>query len=344
MAYATKNQLAKLFFRLANSYSAGIDLRSALQRETGIGPPVYRRKLRIVADDIGEGGSLSGAFKKCGDYFPKLVLAVTRAGEKGGRMDEAFRRLANHYDNLVKFRNRFLAAIAWPLFELGAAIVIIGLLMLVMGFLLEGKEPGAPDWFGLGFGTTGNFILYCLFISTIGGGIGFLVVGTMRGTFGTLPMRLARRVPLIGPTIEALSLSRFAWTMSIAENAGMEAGETMLLALQSTQNYFYERLIPEVTDGVRSGNQFHRVLEKTNAFPEDLLILIENGETAGSLAETMERGSEQLQEKAEANLKIIATVGFAVMLGIVGLIMAVTIIMLYSKLILSPMNDVMNWK
>jgi len=342
MARATKNQLAKLFFRLANSYSAGIDLRGALERESGIGPPVYRRTMRAVVADVSDGGSLSGALKRCGDFFPKLVLAVTRAGERGGRMDEAFRRLATHYDNLVKFRNRFLIAIAWPLFELVAAIVIIGLLMLVMGYLLDGKDPGPPDWFGLGLGTTGNFILYVMMITTFGGGIAFLIIGTMRGTFGTLPMQLARRTPLIGPTIEALSLSRFAWTMSIAENAGMEAGETMLLALQSTQNYYYERLIPEVTAGVRSGAGYYEVLKETQAFPEDLLVLVENGETAGQLAETMERGSEQLQEKAEANLKVIATVGFAVMLGFVGLVMAVTIISMYYQLVISPMNDVMN--
>ncbi len=341
MPQASKKQLAKLFYRLANSYSAGIDIRSSLEKESGNGAPVYRRMMRELVMDIDRGGSLAGAIKKRGEYFPKLVYAVAKAGEKGGRLDEAFRRLADHYDSLVKFRNRFLVSIAWPVFEMIASIVILGLLILVIGFVYDMNQMDPPDWFGLGLGTAGNFTLYLFLILLVTGTTAALIIGTSRGWYGTLPMRIARRVPLIGPTIEALSLSRFAWTASIAENAGMEAGETMELALQSTQNYYYERLIPEVTEGVRSGRQFYDVLNATGAFPNDLLILVDNGETAGQLAETLQRGSEQLQEKAETNLKLIAQIGFFLMLAFVGIILAITIVSLYYQLVIAPQNAIL---
>jgi type II secretory pathway component PulF len=346
MARASKNQLAKFFYRLATSYSAGIDLRAAIQRETQTGAPAYRRMMRDMLADIESGVSLTKAFKNRGEFFPQLVLAVTRAGEKGGRLDEAFRRLAAHYDSLVKFRNRFLVAISWPVFELVLAVGILGLLILVLGFIYDMNNMRPVDWFGLRrlgleVGTTGNFVIYVMLVMAVAAGIVAFAVGMNRGWFGLYPMRIARRLPLIGPTIEALSLSRFAWTASIAENAGMEAGETMELALQSTQNYYYERLIPQVTEGVRSGRQFFPVLDETKAFPQDLLLLVDNGETSGQLAETMERGSEQLQEKAESNLKIIAQVGFFLTLMFVGVVMAFTIISLYYQLVISPTNEIL---
>jgi type II secretory pathway component PulF len=154
-------------------------------------------------------------------------------------------------------------------------------------------------------------------------------------------MRIARRLPLIGKTIECLSLSRFAWTASIAENAGMEAGETMQMALESTQNYYYERLIPEVTRGVRGGRQFHPTLRATGAFPADFLDLVENGETAGELAETMQRASDQLHESAENNLKTIAVVGFVVCFCFVAIVVGVTVISLFKQVYLRPLQEFM---
>lgn len=294
-----------------------------------------------VATDLTQGVSLSSALANRQEFFPKLSLAVVQAGERGGRLDEAFQRLAKHYDNLVQFRNRFLTSIAWPVFELVAAIVILGLLILIIGFIYDMNGLPPVDWFGLGFGTRGNFVIYVLLVLMAAAAITTLIVGTSRGWFGTLPMRIARRLPLVGPTIEALALSRFAWTASIAENAGMEAGETMTLALRSTQNFFYERLIPEVVGGVRAGGQYYEVLERTSAFPKEFLLLVENGEISGQMAESMDRASHQFQELAETNLKYISTIGFVLMLSFVGIVMAFTIISLYWNLIVAPQREIL---
>ncbi len=343
MSQASHSQLAKLFYRLHNSYKAGIDLRTTVKKETESGSPLYRRTMRAVAADLDAGGSLSLAFRQRDQFFPKLVLAVTQAGERGGRLDDAFRKLAAHYDSLVKFRNRFLASIAWPAFELLFAVGIIGLMILIFGMIYgDGSETGIKNPMSLfGLGAWGSFTVYSLFVLLVAGAALALVLGTARGWFGTLPMRIARRLPLVGKTIESLSLSRFAWTASIAENAGMEAGETMQMALESTQNYYYERLIPEVTAGVRGGRQFHPTLRATNAFPDDFLVLVENGETAGALAETMQRASDQLQETAENNLKVLAVVGFVVCFCFVAIVIGVVVISLFQQVYLNPIQDIM---
>lgn len=339
MARASQSQLARLFHRLANSYRAGIDLRSALLRETESGSPLWRRELTAVGQDLQRGSDLATALRNRGEFFPKLVLAITRAGERGGRLEEAFTRLASHYDSLVRFRSRFLTAIAWPVFELCFAIAVIGFLILILGYIYESNHLDPPDWFGLGLGTRGNFVLFLFIVLAAGGGLAGLVAGTARGVFGTLPMEIARRLPVVGRTIECLSLSRFAWTASVAENAGMEAGETMQLALEATQNHFYERLIPEVTAGVRGGSGFHSVLSRTGAFPESFLMLVQNGETAGMLAESLERASGQLQEEAENNLRILAVVGFVLTFLFVAGIMAFAIISMYYRFVISPIRD-----
>ena len=338
MAKITHTQLASMFRRLVTSYKAGIDIKTAYRRETEIGSTTYRVRSKLVLDEISNGKMVGEAMQAANGFFPDLAVSVVTAGEKGGRLEQAFERLASHYENLVKFRNNFLLSIAWPMFELAFAILVIGLLILILGYLV-GDE--AANWFGMG-SAMANFLFYVGCVTGVLLSVGFLIVGVKNGWFGTLPMQIARRVPLVGKTIEALSLSRFAWTLSISENAGMSALEMTRMALNSTENYFYKRLVEPVRQSIQKGNPFSAAFRKTEAFPDDFLIYVENGETAGELAESMERASIDLQNRAEANLKLIGTIGFVCTFVLVAAVIGTVVITMAQKLYIDPINEMIN--
>lgn len=325
MAKISQNQMAKLFNRLATSYTAGIDLRTAYQRETETGSPSYRIKAKQVYNGLKDGRPLADSMASANGYFPELALSVVKAGEAGGRLEESFSRLGKHYDNLVKFRNSFLTAIAWPAFELVFGILLVGGLMVICDSVFRTMEKQPINWLFMG-STTGNVIAYFILVFLFFAALAILVIGTGRGWFGKLPMQIAMKIPLIGQTIVALAMSRFAWTMSVAENAGMSAVATADLALRATDNFFYDRLRPGVNETIQSGESFYRAFKATDSIPEDVLIYIDNGETAGQLSETMIRCSEELQERAERNLKVIGTIGFVLMLLLAaGLVLAIVV-------------------
>jgi type IV pilus assembly protein PilC len=313
MAKITMSQMAKLFHRLATSYTAGIDLRSAYHRESQTGSPAYRTKAQHIYKQLDDGQLLAEAMANTDGYFPELAISVVKAGELGGRLEESFSRLSKHYGDLVAFRSKFLAAITWPAFELFAAIMIVGGLMAICDSIFETMEMEKFDWFWMG-STTGNVIAYFALVFLFFAGFATIIMGTARGWFGTFPMRVAMKIPLIGKTIECLALSRLAWTMSVAENAGMNAIDTAQLALRSTENFYYTNLEPVITRNLREGHPFYETFKATNAFPEDLLIYIDNGERAGELSESMDRASHELQARAELNLKAIGTIGFVMMI------------------------------
>jgi len=150
------------------------------------------------------------------------------------------------------------------------------------------------NWFWMG-STIGNVIAYYVLAALFFTTVGLAITGVLRGWFGATPLRLAMRIPLIGSTIRCLALSRFCWTMSVAENAGMSA---------------------------LAGNQFYPTFLNTNAFPDELLVQMENGETAGQLSESMALASEEYQLKAEANLKAIGKIGMVLMMLMVAGVVA----------------------
>ena len=322
MAQISQNQLAKLFQRLATSYHAGIDLRSSVKRESQSGSPAHQQKMKRVAKSLDGGGSLAKALADTNGYFPELAVSVVKAGEAGGRLDDSFARLGKHYKDLVEFRNSFLRAIAWPAFELLFAIGIVGLLMAICDWIFTSLEKETIDWFWMG-STVGNVIAYYVLAAMFFTAVGIVIAGTMRGWFGSAPLRLAMRVPLIGTTIRCLALSRFAWTMSVADNAGMNALDIAELSLNSTENVYYTELGPEVETSLRAGNQFYPTFLNTNAFPDELLMQIENGETAGQLSESMAIASEDYQRRAESNLKAIGKIGMVLMMLFVAGVVAI---------------------
>jgi type IV pilus assembly protein PilC len=342
MARISQSQMAKLFQRLATSYTAGIDIRSAYRRETEMGSSAYRLNAQSIYKQLGQGKELAEAMSETNGYFPDLAISVVKAGERGGRLDDAFSRLGDHYKSLVDFRNKFLNAIAWPAFEFVFAILLVGGLMALCDNIFSSMEMEKFDWLGMG-STVGNVIAYFVLVLLAFASFTLLVLGTVRGWFGTYPMQIAMKLPLIGKTIECLALSRFAWTMSVAENAGMNAIENMKLSLRATENFYYKRLEPFICSSLREGRQFYPSLEETGAFPNDLLIYVENGETAGELAETMDRASHELQARAESNLKTIGMIGFVCMIIFVALLVLGICVFAMTQY-LNMLNDVANWK
>ena len=338
MAKITHTQLAKMFRRLAISYKAGIDIKTSYQRETELGSSVYRRHSKIVLDQIAQGRMVGEAMKTTDGYYPDLAVSIVTAGEQGGRLEQAFERLAKHYENLVQFRNNFLLSIAWPVFELTCAILIIGLLILLLGALVSDE---AANWFGMGTAMA-NFLFYMGCVLSVVATLAFGFFGIKNGWFGSLPMQIARHVPLVGNTIEALSLSRFAWTLSISENAGMDAIEMVKMALDATENYFYKRLVEPVRASIQKGIPFSDAFRKTAAFPEEFLIYVENGETAGELAESMDRASADLQARAESNLKLIGTIGFVCTFLFVAAVIGTVVITMAKKFYIDPINEMIN--
>ncbi len=338
MGHFTYSQMATGFQRMAVSYAAGIDIRKIVRRETEYGSPAYRKVFSEIARKVDKGDPLGASMASTGETFPMLATSVVKAGEKSGRLEESFKRLSDHYKSLADFRQRFLSSIAWPCFQLLAAIGIIGGLILVLDYVYRLGKMDPIDWFGMG-STTGNFLFYLFVVLFLSGGGYLLYQGVNRGWFGVLPMKIARRVPLIGNTIECLALSRLAWTMSVCENAGMNPLETIRLALGSTENYFYQQLEPELTADLQKGHEYYRSMKRTDAFPDDLLIYIDNGETSGELAESMDRASRELQDRAEQQLKTISGIGFFLIFSLVAVLIGGTVILLYNNLYLKTINE-----
>ncbi len=313
-----------------------MDLRHVWNQEAERGAAAEKERLANVARQLGQGESLAESMRSCNGYFPTMTCDLLDVGEQTGRLDEVLLRLADHYDHLLKLRRSFLTTIYWPVIQLVMGICILGLLIWILGIIMP-KDGQAKGVFGL-LGPHG-LLIYISFILSMGV-VGVLIYSSFRqGWFGTLPMRVAIRIPVLGGCLQDMALSRVAWSLSMGLEAGIDARRAMRMALSATQNLYYTEHLESVDRVIKEGGAFHDSLRQTNVFPDDFVNALEASEIAGTQTESLLRLADDYQQRAETSSKMLAaTVAYGIW-AMIGALFVFVIFYLFMTLYMAPINE-----
>ena len=321
--------LVELCHRLAVEIDAGIDIRRTWQREAEAAPRRLQPYIAQVRDAVATGASLAVALAGVGRVFPPLFLEMAHVGEQTGTLSKVFRRLESHYRRQVQAQRIFLTAIAWPMFELAFAIVVIGALIWILGVL--GRRSGTEPVDVLGFGLTGTrgLVIYVNFIIAVVLCIAGLVVAVRRGMLWTRPLQHAlMRLPGVGAGLEKIALARLAWALHLTMNVEMDLRRLVPLVLRATGSDYYIRHTNQIVADVAAGHPLYIAFGRSGAFPPTFIDALAVAEESGQIVESMDRLSKRYEEEAEAAVKALA-----VILGVfVGLLVMGVIVLLIFRL------------
>lgn len=323
-------RLADLCHRLAISAESGIDIRRIWQREAENAHDRVKFYYEQIRDDVARGESLSEAVASTGKLFPKLFLELVDVGEQTGSMAEVFHRLSDHYEQRHRMERNFLAQIAWPVIQLGAALGVIGLLILIMGAL---PKAGGKQTDILGWGLVGvpGFIVYVTVIAFFASAVAAVVIAVRRGKVWTRPLQYALiRIPAVGPCIEKLCLARLAWALHLTLNVEMDLRRLIPLALRATGNDYYIRHTDEILANIAAGMPLHTAFAQTGAFPAQFLDPLAVAEESGQIVESMARLSRQYEEEAERATQTLTVIAGFIVWGFVAVIIIAMIFKLFS--------------
>lgn len=318
----SNHALAELCHRLGVESDAGIEIRRTWQREAESAHWRAQPYLAEVRDGVKSGKSLTASLAHAGRVFPSLFLEMVRVGEESGTLTQVFHRLSKHYRRQSQLERAFLAGIAWPVLQLVAAIVVIGILIWVLGIVAARNHGEAID--PLGFGLIGNrgLAIYATFVLVVAGCVAAVVAGVRSGKFWTRPIQHALiRLPVIGPCVEKLALARIAWVLHDTLNVAMDLRHMVPLALRATGNDYYTRHVDSIVAQVGAGETLWASFSRSGAFPRDFIEALMVAEESGRIVESMERLSKRYEEEADSALKTLAVVaGFVVWLFVAALI------------------------
>src|SRR5579863_4019988 len=191
--------------------------------------PSCRNAMLEIATDLRRGLDVTEAMRAQGRAFPEAMIDLVGVGEQTGALPEILKSLAGHFDNNIRLRRAFYSAIAWPVFQLIAAILVIGLLLYILGWIAESRGGKPIDILGLGlYGAEGAITWFTITFGSIFGG---LLVGAIirRSLLGQKIFdRFLLRIPVIGGCLRSFAIARFSWSFALTQQAGMSIEPSLM--------------------------------------------------------------------------------------------------------------------
>ncbi len=327
------------FCRLArHGLAAGLSLVDVFRQQADRGPPSLRPIIAAVSERLARGDGLEDALKAEGDRLPPLFVTLTAVGEQTGHLPDTFAELERYYDLQWTLRRRFLAEIAWPVFQFVMAVGVIALMLLILGLIAAaGTKPLDP--IGLGTGVRGActwLLLVFGILATVWGGYR-LLARSLRHKAAV--DRFILRVPVIGPCLEALALARFCLGLRLTLGAGLPVKSAVKRSLDATGNDAYPARYEAAAASLRRGDDLTTILKACDIFPRDFLDMVENAEEGGRTPEVMEKQAEYYQEESGLRLKVLMRMaGFGVW-AVVAILIIVMIFRIFFTAYLGPLEQ-----
>jgi type IV pilus assembly protein PilC len=321
-----------------HSLGAGLSLVDVFRNQANRGPVQVRTVVEQIRQDFARGSSLEDALNRQAAAFPAIFISLATVGERTGHLPEVFGELERYFLLQQRLRRQFVTQSIRPVLQFFAAVGVIAFLIWILGVI--GDRAGVPPLDPLGLGLTGGrgaLIFLALVFGFLAASFTIVVLGA-RSSKKEAFARLLLRVPLIGPCLRALALSRFCLALRLTHDSGMPIGPALALSLRATGNPAFATYVPMVQKRLESGQELTLTLAQTGIFPADFQNVVAVAEESGQIAEVMRRQAEHYQEEAERRLTGLTKAAAFLIWLVVAALIAVAIFRIFINVYLAPLE------
>jgi len=304
-----------IFFtrQLQTVIRAGIPMISGLRAlEDQTSNSRLKGAIRDVCQDIDKGSSLSDALVKQKNIFPELYTSMVRAGEIGGSLEEVLERLAGLLEFQLKTKEMLTSAVRYPSFVVTtlvvASIVLINFVIPRFAVLFRGARMQLPLPTRMLLAINDVFQGYAAFLLFAVIVLAVAFVFYKRSKAGTLLIdRLKLRIPLIGPIILKICMSRFANMFENLIKVGIPVVRTLEVVSRTVGNEHIAQRILEIGGKIEKGMGIARPLKDAGIFPPLVIHLVSTGEQTGSLEEMLNEVSTHYDREITYSISRLST-------------------------------------
>ena len=338
----SRRALLAFFRSFSTLIRAGVPMRRALDVTIDrAGDGALRESLRSVLADVEHGTSLSEALGRRPRAFAPLYVAMVRAGEAGGILDDVLERLASLLERDADLRKKVRAALAYP------AVVVAAALALVL-FLMARIVPMFAQMFGafnVELPPTTRALLaagdalqrpatWIASVAVLAVAAAALAAAARSGRGALALDRLRLRLPVFGPLLHKAITARIARMLATLLRSGIELVTAIDVVRPVAGSPAYAAALERVDVALRAGDALTTPLEAARLFDPLAVALVRVGEETGLLDEMLLKVATYFETDVEA---AIATLGaviepalIGVLGGVVGFIVFSVFIPLYS--------------
>ncbi|WP_417482700.1 type II secretion system F family protein [Maricaulis sp.] len=307
---------------IAELVDAGIPLRDAL---TSLAEhekrPALRAALVRVEDRVRHGEAFSKALEVDAGQFPRLLIALVRAGEASGLLARNLTELAAQMEDERSLRQELIGQMIYPM----ALVVLISLTLVFLSyfvlpqfetiFLDAGVAPPPETAFVL---AVGAFLRsYAVWIPPL---IIAVAIGArlLARQFRSGLDQLVQIIPVVGAALRTLDAARYCRTLGLLLASGQPLSRAETVARSTIASPGLRARYAVAGEAVRAGESLSAALGRQRVLPAQALRFVTLGERTGHLDVMLKRAAQLHDREVRNMLKSSVELIGPVMIGILG--------------------------
>jgi type IV pilus assembly protein PilC len=289
-----------------------------------------KKMTEILADlqrRLRSGSSFGDAIAAHPKAFPGYYIAVVRAAEMTGHLDNALDELSTYVERDLEARRQVKSALTYPAIVFSVAVVAM---VIMAGWVLPkfkgfyaslGARLPLPTRMLLGitnfFGTWWYVIAGAVVAIVL---VGLAVFG---GTQGKARRdRALLKLPAVGTLVHLIAVERFCRVFAALVEAGVSLPDALSVSADSTNNTVFQSKLATAREAMMRGEGLARPIAASGIFPAAARQMIRVGESTGSLDEQLASAATFYERELGYRLKRVTDYFEPVVILVVGAIVA----------------------
>jgi general secretion pathway protein F len=323
--------------QLATLVEAGLPLERAL---VVLGDVAGNRRLRQIVQEVTQsvraGSTLADALARHHPRpFSRLYVNTVRAGERGGVLELALRRLAEHLESARELREAVVSALIYPALLLvvgtGAVIFLLTFVLPRFAVILADLGQTLPLPTRLMLGASEAFLTYWWAIAGAALVVALAWQAVARSDAGRLRLDEAfLALPVAGEVFRKLEVGRAVRTLGTLLSSGVPLLGALDVAREGAGNRVVANALAAVHGGVKRGEGLARPMAETGAFPPLVVHMVRVGEETGRLDDMLARVAGAYEREVRVAVRRLVAMlepAIIVVLGAVVLVIVLAILL-----------------
>src|SRR5579862_8198068 len=289
------------------------------------------KKMQEVITDIQRrlraGSSFGDAVSVHPKVFPGYYIAVCRAAELTGQLDDALDQLGTYLEQEAETRRELKSALTYPIIVFCLAIVA----MIIMASYVLPKFRDLYSSLHAHLPLPTRMLLaFTNFMSNWWWLVALIAIAIVLGAIAVLGGKqgkerrdkLVLKLPAVGPLMHLVCIERFCSVLAALVHTGVPLPDAVQVSADSTNNRVYQQKLATVRDAMMRGDGLARPIQAAGLFPPAARQMIRVGESTGSLDTQLSSAATFYNRELKFRMKRFTDMFEPAILLIVGLAVA----------------------
>lgn len=311
--------------QMGNLLGAGVPLARALQiisRETS--HPGAKAQWDRVREMVVDGTSLADAMGHFSASFPPIYVAMVRAGEAGGFLEQVLKQIAEFMARERELKSKVGTALIYPavLALIATGVVIFLLTWFIPRFSTIFDEFGqslplltqAIQAVSTALLSYGLFVLIGIIVAAV------LIKRLLASDAGRRKRdEIVLKLPGVGAAAARFSLVRFCRMLGTLVGAGVPLVASLKVARAAIGNQTLTDAVDRAIGNVQEGVSLAKSLgECPQLFTASVIEMISVAEESGRISEELVRMAEEFEEDLDRQLRVLVSLAEPAMLFVMA--------------------------